>query len=524
MSLRPLQPQGADGRRRTVSRENLGMDRFAATTQAWNRRVLPMNLLLDGRKALVVGGRRAAMESVRLLVEAGAEVTVASAEASDEMERLIEHEALSWLRREFSEPDLERVFLVFAASEDRFLNRRVVAGCRSRGVLCCSADGNWASGDFTVPEILRREDLTVAISDGGRASRFARTIKDSLSRNIDRADSSSVLVIGTSHEYLPLERREPLHLVGQRMESTGAMLAQIAGVQEFLLVNTCNRIELHALVSDETATTGVLARVLGFDRLLPEEYYVKRGWEAFTHIAMMSAGLFSQSPGEYHIVSQVKDSLEYATRAGWARGVMQGWVSTALHVSKEIRSTTGPLLKEREIEDLCLGYLEATHPDLGAAAVLVLGSGVVGSALVDRIVRRGLTVLWCYHLKRPTLSQSWAGSVRLGTFDDLRSSLAGSDVVICATDSPHLVLTRDHAGFFPPDRPVQIVDLTMPRNVDPELDGALPNLSVIDLEDLKEWQSREMLDMQRVFEASRQIVEDHRDLFERVAGRSLPVG
>jgi glutamyl-tRNA reductase len=507
-----------------MSVENAGPGRAGAAAEELNRAVVPVNLLLDGRKVLVVGGRRAALESVRLLVEARAEVTVASAEASEELQRVMERGSVSWLRREFAETDLECAFVVFAAAEDRFLNRRVVAGCRSRGILCCSADGNWAEGDFTIPEILRREDLTVTISDGGRASRFARTIKDSLSRNIEHADSASVLVVGTSHEYLPVERREPLHLVGPRMERTGAMLAQITGVQEFLLVNTCNRVELHALVSDQTATTGLLARVLGFDRLLPEEYYVKRGWEAFTHIAMMSAGLFSQSPGEYHIVSQVKDSLEQATRAGWARGVMQGWVSTALHVSKEIRAATGPLLKDREIEDLCLDYLDARGTDLTRAQILVLGSGVVGSAIVDRLVRRGLAALWCYHLKRPQLPQPWERRVSLRTFDDLRASLAQSDVVICATDSPHLVLTRDHAGFFDAGRRVQIVDLTMPRNVEPQLDGALPNLSVADLEDLKEWQGRERLDMPRVFEVSRRIADDHRDLFERLAGRPLLVG
>jgi len=154
----------------------------------------------------------------------------------------------------------------------------------------------------------------------------------------------------------------------------------------------------------------------------------------------------------------------------------------------------------------------------------VLGTGVVGTTIVDRLVRRGLGCHWCYHLKRPDVPESWATTVNLCTFDDLRGSLARSDVVICATDSPHLVLTRDHAGFFEAGRHVQIVDLTMPRNVDPELDGVVPNLSVADLEDLKEWQSRETADMQRVFEVSRKIVDDHRDLFEKLAGRSPPLG
>jgi hypothetical protein len=57
----------------------------------------------------------------------------------------------------------------------------------------------------------------------------------------------------------------------------------------------------------------------------------------------------------------------------------------------------------------------------------------------------------------------------------------------------------------------------MPRNVDPALDGASENLSVVDLEDLKEWQGRNTLDMENVFELSRRIVDGHRDMYEKLA-------
>jgi glutamyl-tRNA reductase len=498
--------------------------RPVVATGPTTRRVFPINLILDGRKTLVVGGGRVALENIRLLLDAGADVAVASSEVSEEFETLPEKSAVSYLRRGFTESDLEGMFLVFAASDDRILNRRVIEFCRSRGILCCSADGNWATGDFAVPEILRKEDLTVTISTGGHASKFARTIKENLSRDIEHADSASVLVIGTSHEYLSIDRREPYHLVGRSLERTGMMLRQLVGVQEFILLNTCNRVELHALVSDKAEMTELLARMLGFDQLRPEEYYVKRQYDAFTHATMLSAGLFSQSPGEYHIVAQVKESLGYAVRAGWARGTMQEWVSTALHISKEIRNTVGPYLKDLEIEDLCISYLQAKRPDLESARILVLGSGVVGSTIVERLVRKNQGCSWCYHITRPELPELWAGKVVFCTFDDLRGNLSRSDIIICATESPHLVLTQEHAPFFDKSRSVLIVDLTMPRNVDPALDGSTPNITVADLEDLKEWYSRETVDMEKVFELSHKIVDEHRNLYEKLAGRSLPVG
>jgi glutamyl-tRNA reductase len=486
------------------------------------KRAFPVNLLLDGRKTLVVGGGKVALDKVRLLLDAGAEVSVASPEACADIETLSAKSSVTRLHREFQESDPEGMFLVFAASEDRILNRRVVESCRARGILCSSADGNWAAGDFSIPVVLRKDDVTVTISTGGRASRLSRMVMQNLSRHIEHADSASLLVIGTSHEYLSIDRREPYHLVGPRLERTGMMLAQLVGVQEFMLMNTCNRIECHAVVSDKADMRELLARVMGFDGLRPEEYYVKREQDAFAHAAMLSAGLFSQSPGEYHIVSQVKESLGYAVRAGWARGGMQEWVAAALHVSKEIRNTTRPFFKEQEIEDLCIGYLQAKRADLGSARILVMGSGVVGATVVEKLVRKGLGCDWCYHLTRPELPESWAGKVALCTFDDLRGSVSRADVIVCATFSPHLVLTREHAPLFGAGRDILIVDLTMPRNVDPELDGSAPNLALVDLEGLKAWCSQESVDMGEVLEMSRRILDEHKSLYQKLAGRLLP--
>ena len=145
--------------------------------------------------------------------------------------------------------------------------------------------------------ILRKDDLTVTISTGGRASRLSRMIRDHMVRHIEHADSASVLVIGTSHEQLSIDRREPYHLVGQRLERTGQDADAARRRPGVTLLNTCNRIELHAIVSDKADLTGLLARVLGFDQLRPEEYYVRRQYDAFAHSAMLSAGLFSAIPG-----------------------------------------------------------------------------------------------------------------------------------------------------------------------------------------------------------------------------------
>jgi glutamyl-tRNA reductase len=82
------------------------------------------------------------------------------------------------------------------------------------------------------------------------------------------------------------------------------------------------------------------------------------------------------------------------------------------------------------------------------------------------------------------------------------------------------VLSRDHASADA-GRRVLIVDLTMPRNVDPALASA-PGVTLVDLEGLKEWSNRESATLDDVRATSRRIVDEHADLYEKLAGSLVP--
>jgi precorrin-2 dehydrogenase/sirohydrochlorin ferrochelatase len=488
---------------------------MAGRNESFERAVFPVCLLLQGRPALVVGGGRVAAHKVRLLLDGGASVTVVSPVLGEGLRERVAEGKLHHLPRPFADDDVAGASVVFAATDDRDVNRRVLEVCRARRILCCSADGNWTDGDFVTPATLRQDGLTVAVSTGGRSCRRARLVRESLSRHLDAASGADLLVLGTSHEHLPLARREPYHLAGRRLEAMGRMVAQVWGVHEFMLLNTCNRVELHAIVNDAARVAPVLARLLDLDHLAPGEHYAKHGFDAFAHLAAVSAGLHSQTPGEYHIVAQVKEALARGTEAGWSRAMMQEWVAHALHVSKDIRAAT-PQLPAIETEDVCVQYLEAVCPPLAARRPLVLGAGTVGLGVVERLLRHVSGVDLCYHLRRPELPAAWRDRVRLWTFDDLKARLALADVVVCATDSPHYVLLPEHGLCLDAARPAWIVDLTTPRNVDPALAGARPSVQVADLETLKAWHGVQHIDRAALSELASRTVAGHAELYAKL--------
>lgn len=480
------------------------------------RRNLPVNLLIEGWRCLVVGGGAVAYRKTAMLLQAGAGVRVVSPALCPELAALAQRGGIDYAERCFEEADVAGCRLVFAATNRRAVNRQVLDAARAAGCLCCCTDSNWPDGDLVTPAALHKHGLTVAVSTGGRSCRRARLVKQSLSRHIATLETAEPLVLGTSHEQLDLERREPFHLTGRAMERAGNMLMQIWGVHEFMLLNTCNRVELIAVTSAESGTNGVLERILGYDRLPAHEYYRRRGYDAFEHLALVTAGMLSQSPGECHVASQVKDALDNGLRQGWAGGMLQEWVSSALHISKHIKNEVTPLLPSAEIENLALEYLDARGvPARGAAATaMIVGTGVVGRSLVKGVLQRGFQCVWCYHLNRPEPEVGWEASVRIVQIDGLKDHLADCSVVFCATDAPHHVLHTGHAPFFDRSHAVLIVDLGVPRNVSPDLAQLLPHAEIANLDQIKRWSYQQQGHLAQAMEMSRRAAETHRESYD----------
>jgi len=485
-------------------------------TKAEVRAVFPVGLMLEQKPCLVVGGGKAAVHKTKLLLEAKAVVRVVAPAGDAELLQLAAARSICYHARDFAESDLNNTFLVMAAADDSALNSRLLQTCHARGILCCSTDQHWPEGDFLMPAILRKDGVTVSVSSGGQSCRRSRLIKANLARHIEMADTADLIVVGTSHHQLSIQRREPFHLAGKRMDQTGHMLMQVWGIHEFMLLNTCNRVELIGVVSKGASIEDLLKRIMAFFHLKEDEYYVKRGFEAFDHVAIVCAGLLSQSPGEHHIVAQVKEALDYAVQRGWAGGMVQGWIGSALHISKDIRQQTGPLLQNREIEDLCLDYLKAGGRELDGKRIMVLGSGMVGNGLIQRLLAMGQACEWCYHVNKPEVPEAWRSRVELSTFNDLPTRLAKADIVICTAASPGHVLHKGHAPFFDQSKEILIMDLAMPRNVEPALDDLTPDIHVVDLDGLKRWYHQEILDMAKVFELSKQVVGEHHDLYGKI--------
>jgi len=140
----------------------------------------PILLNLEDRLCVVVGGGAVGMRKVRGLIGAGARVRLV---APDQSEGHPIEEGVELIRRPFRSGDLEGAALAFAATDDRQTNAAVAAEARRKGIPVNVADVP-AEGNFTLPALLRRGDLTVAVSTAGRSPALAALLRDTLAGSV----------------------------------------------------------------------------------------------------------------------------------------------------------------------------------------------------------------------------------------------------------------------------------------------------------------------------------------------------
>lgn len=443
------------------------------------KNTFPINLIVDNGVVLVIGGGQVGRRKVRQLLEAGAEVELICPDAVDELSAWAGEGRIRWTKRPFRAGDVAGHLMVFACTDDKHLNRAILDEARAVHVPCCCADGNWSDGDFTTPAIVRSGDMLVSVSTSGQSCTAARDFRDEIASMLAERKNLELVVLGTSDALLPSRKRAPFHLPAEERTAVGRLIGRVRGVHEFLILNTCNRVEIAAVASPEPEVVDVLKRLTALNRLRDEEYFCIKGYEAFRHLVRVTSGLESSLLGEFHIVSQVKDALDEAEANGWSGPAIRTIGAETMRVSKAVRHEVEGMLRVAEIDQIAVRYL-SVHGGLDPKThVVVVGTGMVGTGVVEALAKTGAQVTWAYHVHKPDFPHT----VQLA---DLPGVLATADIVVSAVDASNPVVTQDMRAAVA-DRNVLFVDLGVPRNIDPFYDDWGHGVTVADLDDLKLW-------------------------------------
>ena len=285
-------------------------------------------------------------------------------------------------------------------------------------------------------------------------------------------------LIGLSHHAAPLEVRERVALDSD--EAAGLARRVAAGDGEAVCLSTCNRTELYVAGpgAEERA-----AEALGLE--LEDTFYRHGDADAARHLFRVAAGLDSRVRGETEILGQV--------RAAYALGapgpLLDRLFREALRVGRKVR-TESPVGDAGASAAVAAAVLaERVLGDLEGRAVLLVGAGEIGEATAGRLADRGARIAFVANRgeeRRARVARRLgAKPLSLGEIPD---ALPDSDVVVASTNARGLLVARtdvERALAERERRPLLLIDLAVPRDVDPEI-GTLPYAFLYDVDDLDE--------------------------------------
>jgi glutamyl-tRNA reductase len=299
----------------------------------------------------------------------------------------------------------------------------------------------------------------------------------------------SILVVGLSYKSAPVSVLESASVSTDDVPKLLDELRTAPAISEVLLLSTCNRIEVYADVArfhpGLAEISSVLARHAGLTVPdLGEHLYVHFAEAAVGHMFSVAAGLDSMVVGESQILGQLRSAYASAVQAATVGSVLHDLAQTSLRVGKRAHTETGIDQAGASVMSVAIDDAAAVLGPLDSRRVVIVGAGSMGALAASTLRRRGIVDLAVAN-RSAERARRLADSVggRAVAMDDLSDEIANADLLVSATGATGLVLPA--SSIRPRDgRPLVIVDVALPRDVDPAV-AARPEVTYIDLESVR---------------------------------------
>jgi glutamyl-tRNA reductase len=297
--------------------------------------------------------------------------------------------------------------------------------------------------------------------------------------------------LGATHRTAPLEMRERLALGATTEAALAQDFSALSGLSEFLILNTCNRIEIYGVAASAETVEHVeeaFCSRQGFarDAFAGVRLYL-RGHDAICHLLKVACGLDSQVLGETEIFGQIKKAYGVAQARGSAGPVLNRVFQKTFQAAKDVRTKTAITSGLVSVANVSVDLAVKVFGRLSSARILLLGAGEIGAKSGRAFKSRGAASLTVASRR---LDRAMEVAKELDaeaiSLDECAERLEQFDVVVCSTSAPGIVITPEavrstmkrRAG-----RPQFFIDLALPRDVDPAV-ASLENVFLYNLDDL----------------------------------------
>jgi glutamyl-tRNA reductase len=327
-------------------------------------------------------------------------------------------------------------------------------------------------------------------------------------------------VAGLNHKTAPVELRERL-AIGQDAlgETTRALLAR-PGVQEAMILSTCNRVELLVAHNGlEPQLPEFLAQHFSLDRSVLEPHlYRYQDEEAVRHMFRVAASLDSMVVGEAQILGQVKQSWNLARELGAVKGPLDKLLQGAFTAAKRVRTETEIGSSSVSIASVAVDLARRIFGSLEGKKILIVGAGKMSELAARHLIQHGADSIMVANRtydRALRLAEQFLGqAIR---FEDLFARAHEADIVITSTGASQPIIGVEQAQAILHRRkgqPVFVVDIAVPRDVDP-LVNRLEGMFLYDIDDLQQVAASNLVDRGHEAEKAEAIIAEETERFRR---------
>ena len=300
------------------------------------------------------------------------------------------------------------------------------------------------------------------------------------------------IVLGLNHKTAPISVRESVAFTREEIVDALCHLYEYENIVEGLILSTCNRMEVYAVLEDDCSyketLLDMLSKMTKSTKLQEEYFYFYQGREAMEHLFRVASSLDSLVVGEGQILSQVKQAYVLAHSQGTTGTLLNIIFQRAIMIGKKVRSVTGIAGKPISVSYTAVTLAERVIPNFTEAKALILGAGEMSELVAKHLQSHGVSSIFVYNR---TYDRAVELASRLGGkaihLDHFLEEAKNVDILLTSTGAPHYLLSYKQAVELMQKRngkSIVMIDIAVPRDIDPQV-AMVDGITLFNIDELE---------------------------------------
>jgi len=335
-----------------------------------------------------------------------------------------------------------------------------------------------------------------------------------------------IVLVGLSHKTAPVEIREKFCIPKEQVAVFLDRLVGVPSVREGLILSTCNRMEVVAVIEGREeggeSLKDFLGEVAGMAKVdLASYLYIRKGEEAVKHLFRVAASMDSMVLGEPQILGQVKEAYRQAADTKVTGLVLNKLLHRSFFIAKRVRTETKMANQAVSISFAAVELAKKIMGSLEDKRAILIGAGEMSELAAKHLVSQGVYEIW---VTNRTYSRALEMAQELGgkavSFEEFPKMLKDMDIVVSSTGSTRYIIHKDQLGTViraRKNKPMFFIDIAVPRDIDPSI-NEIDNIYVYDIDDLQGIVDSNKEERKKEMQKAEEIVQQGVELFTRWVG------